>query len=295
MRIALITALVISMGCRKKTEDAPPAFSDALVRLFVEFDEPVDVVAENILAVEEQVYLGMDVEAKNPADRALAPDNLTESDVAHLEHPKSRNPKDALPISVAGLSHHPVDLQSTLQVEVDHRPWEPYSPNHFERTFIDGRDCWLDQGCEWLVTDNELTKENLLMTVPYTFFKDFRWIDLAQDEGNPRWAIVARSWTPKSFEGDSGKAFIHQSYTIEVWIPRDGRGYIRSPKDKNVDGGEWTADSKGGGGALRLLTLWSETEFIGINVGDDAVIATTRSGIDKNFTAADDYLDENGG
>ena len=293
MRLLLVTALLAGFGCRKKTEEAPPAFSDALVRLLVEFEEPVDVVAENIRAVERQVYLGMDVEAKNPLDRALAPDFLTDSDVESLNGPK-RPAKDALPISVAGVSNHPVSAQSSLQVEVDHRPWEPYSPNHFERSFMDGRDCWLDQGCEWLVTDNELTKENLLMTVPYTFFKDFRWIDLADDGGDPRWAIVARSWTPKSFAGDSDKAFIHQSYTIEIWVPRDGRGYIRSGKDKNVDDGEWTTDSNGGG-TLRLLTLWSETEFVGLNVGDDAVIATTRTGIDKNFEAADEYLDENGG
>ena len=291
MRVLLIAVLVAGFGCRKKTEDAPPAFSDALVQLLVEFEEPVDVVAANIRAVERQVYLGMDVEAKNPLDRALAPDRLTDGDVDNLERP-NRKAADALPISVSGLSSHPVALQQTLQVESDHRPWEPYSPNHFERTFMEGLDCWIDQGCEWLVTDNELTKENLLMNVPYTFFKDFRWIDLAES-GDPRWAIVARSWTPKSFAGDSDKSFIHQSYTIEVWIPRDGRGFVRSGKDKNVDGGEWTSDSSGGG-TLRMLTLWSETEFKGLNVGDDAVIATTRTGIDKNFEAADEYLDENG-
>ncbi len=288
--IAAIAAL--AGGCRRKTPEAPEAFSDAIVRLFVQFDEDPEIVAENILEVERLIYLGMDVEADKAADRALAPARLTERDVAMLEERPDRDPADALPISVAGLSPHPPSVSYVLQLEVDHRPWEPYSPNHYVRTFLEGEDCWGDRSCTLLRTWNDLTKENFLMTVEYGFYKDFRWIDLALDGGEPRWAYLARSWDDRSYAGDSGKAFIHQGYTIEFWVPRDGRGYVRQPGDENVDGGTWTADSTGGG-ALRMLTLWSETEFKGVSFPEDAVISTTRNGIDDNFKAADAWLSEN--
>lgn len=284
----LLIALVLGAGCRRKTEEAPPEFSDAIVALFVQFDESDGIVADNIREVERQIYLGMDVEAKNALDRALEPSLLTESDVEHLNHP-GRDLSVALPVSVAGISPHALEKHQLLQVEVDHRPWEPYSPDHYVRSFEEGRDCWLDHGCDWMSTWNELTKVNVLMTVEYAFHKDFRWIDVSEG-AEPRWVYIARSWTPQSYSGDSEKAFIHQSFTMEIWVPRDGKGFVRGPKDENKDGGEWTSDSTGGG-VLRMLTLWSETEFKGLNVSDDAVIATTRAGIDKNFEAGDEYLD----
>lgn len=286
----LITLVgVLAGGCRRHAPEAPPSYSDAIVALFVQLEEDEETVAENLRAVERQIYLGMDVEAENAADRALEPSLLSEADVEGLgEYPAERDIREAIPISVGGLSPHPVDFSQILQLEVDHTAWEPYSPEHYVRSFLVGEDCWLDHGCTWMETWNELTKKNVLMTVEYAFYKDFRWVDMAT-EGPPRWAYVGRSWTPQSYAGDNEKSFIHQSYTIEIWIPRDGRGFVRSPKDKNVDGGEWTSDSNGSG-ALRMLTLWSETEFKGLAVSDDQVIATTRAGIDKNFKAADDYL-----
>lgn len=290
MRCTIAMALLAGFGCRKAPPEAPPAYSDAIVALFVQFEEDDDVVAANLRAVEEQIYLGMDVEASNATDRALEPSYLTEADVEALEHP-DRDLGMALPISVGGVSPHDPMVSHVLQLETDHRPWEPYSPDHYVRSFTEGEDCWGDHQCTWMSTWNELTKENLLMTVEYAFYKDFRWIDLAE-EGQPRWAYIGRSWTPESYAGDNEKSFIHQSYTIEVWIPRDGRGFVRGKGDKNIDGGEWTSDSNGSG-SLRMLTLWSETEFKGLSVSDDAVIKTTRAGIDKNFKAADDYITEN--
>jgi hypothetical protein len=58
-----------------------------------------------------------------------------------------------------------------------------------------------------------------------------------------------------------------------------------------MDDGEWEGDSTGGG-VLRMLSLWTETEFKGLNVSDDTVVATVRKGIEDNFIAADAYLSE---
>jgi len=303
--LALTASLIGAAGCRKAPPQADPEFSDALSYLFTSFESDSANLAYAMRNLEEQVYLGMDVDAEREQDRALQPEYLRNKDVADLEHPTDRDIANALPIAVAGASIHTIDDHMALQLAVDHKPWEPGSPNHYVRSFLEGEDCWGDRDCDLLRTDNELTKENFLMTVEYTFFKDFRWVDMnlpppsevpegeeAINEGKERWAYVGRSWTPRSFEGDSGKAWIHQSFTIEIWIPRDGGGFVRTKKSENVDGGEWEGDSTGGG-VLRMLSLWTETEFKGLNVSDDTVVATVRKGIEDNFIAADDYLSEN--
>ena len=297
-----VAAFVLTSACAKAPPPADPEFSDALTYLFTSFESEPANLAFAMRNLEEQVYLGMDVDADKEQDRALQPEYLKEKDVANLEHPKDRDIALALPVAVAGASIHGVNDHMALQLAVDHKPWEPGSPNHYVRKFLDGDDCWGDRDCTELRTDNELTKENFLMTVEYTFFKDFRWVDMnlpapsevpdgeeAINTGDERWTYVGRSWTPKSFEGESGKAWIHQSFTIEIWIPRDGGGFVRNGKTKNVDGGEWKGDSKGGG-VLRMLSLWTESEFKGLNVSDDTVVGTVRAGIEDNFVAADEYL-----
>ncbi len=302
MRLLSAVVLLLSSACTKAPPPADPEFSDALHYLFTSFESDTANLAFAMRNLEEQVYLGMDVDAEREQDRALLPEFLKEKDVKHLEHPLGRDIGLAIPVAVAGVSIHGVEDHMSLQLESDHRPWEPGSPNHFDRTFLDGEDCWGTRDCEILRTDNDLTKENFLMNVHYTFFKDFRWIDLnlpspsevpegeeAFNDGKKRWAYVGRSWTPQSFEGDSGKAWIHQSFTIEIWIPRDGGGFVRKANTKNIDGGEWEGDSKGGG-VLRMLSLWTDTEFKGLNVSDDMVVKTVRGGIEDNFIAADEYL-----
>ncbi|MBT3218763.1 MAG: hypothetical protein HN348_06695, partial [Proteobacteria bacterium] len=212
---------------------------------------------------------------------------------------------DAVPVAVAGVSAFDPYAHAEVQLLVDHTPVEHYSPDNYIRTFLEGEDCWLDCECKLMRTENDATKENALMTLDYIFLKDFRWIDLnlpdpssvepGEDpinEGDPRWGFVARSWTTQSWEGRKGKAFIWQSFTLEIWIPRDGEGFIRSSSDKNTDDGDWTTDSDGGG-TLRLLSLWVETEFVGLSVSDEVVAGTTMSGIDKNYEAVEEYLEEN--
>ena len=291
LTLAICTASTLAIGgCRRAPPEAPEAFSDAIRSLFRDFEASEQVVRDHLLAVEEVVYLGMDIEAESSADRALAPERLSESDLAGLNEIPDRNIADAVPIALGGYSPHDVALHPMKEMLVDHTAVEPYSPNHYLREFLEGESCWADGSCERLETFNDVTKENLLMTLDYTFFKNFRWIDLSEDD-TPRMAVIARSWDPESYEGRNGNSWIHQSYTIEVWIPRDGRGFIREGSDTNVDDGTWTTDSVGGG-TLRLLSLWSETEFQGLNVTDDQVAATARTGINRNFQAADEWISE---
>lgn len=301
-RLLAIT-LVFTAACARKSPQADPEFSDAIRFLFVSFDAADADVAFALRALETQIYLGMDVESNNVTDRALLPEFLRDGDVDALDV-GNVDLSLALPVSVAGLSAFNIDQQATIQLLVDHTPVEPFSPEFFEREFLVGGDCWGDRSCGRMNTYNRLVKENALMTVDTEFFKDFRWVDLNLPDpssvedgeqpvntGEPRWAYIGRSWSDQVWPGRNGNVFINQSYTIEVWLPRDGAGFVRDSASVNVDGGEWSGDSSGGG-VLRMLTLWAETD-LGFGVSDDVVIGTTRGGIDDNFEAAEEWLQEN--
>jgi len=295
--------LVFAVGC-KPTPPANPSFDDAAQFAFREFEnEDPAVLAYAVREFEGEIYRGVDVDADDVADRALTPADLSEDDLGDLEHP-DRDVSLAVPVAVAAGSVHDISRHQVLPLLPDQRPIEPNSPDHYDRSYPDDGDtCWPDRSCAFLRTVNVLTKTNPLMSMDYTLYKDFRWVDLslpdpadvpadveATSNGEPRWGFVARSWTSERAEEEGGGASIEQSYSFEVWIPRDSGGFVRNGSTSNNDGGEWTGDSTIGG-TLRLMALWAETD-IGPDVAETIVINLTRGGIDDIFEGQDLYLDE---
>jgi len=299
----LVCLLILALlgGCRA-SPPANPSFNDAIQFAFREFEteEPARL-AFALRQLERELYLAVDINANSNLDRSLSPARLTEDDLDGLQHP-DRDPALAVPIAVAKLSNHAVDEHRQLPLLADQRPIEPGSPTFYERNFLDGTEtCWHDRNCDFLRTLNDLTKENVLLTITYTLPKDYRWVNLAlpdpavepdpeATDENPRWAYIARSWaTERAIEDDDG-ASIEQSYSFEIWLPRDGNGFVRDGSEQNADDGEWTADSSGGG-TLRMLSVWAESD-IGAEVSDELVAYATRGGIDDIFDAQETWLSE---
>jgi hypothetical protein len=98
--------------------------------------------------------------------------------------------------------------------------------------------------------------------------------------------IAARSWNPEEYASENEKNFLYQSFTLELWYPRDGRGFGWDEAPEGDYG-----DSSGGG-TLRFLVLWTEQDFA-IASGEDTVLGTIRWGMDRNMSAHDDWLEEN--
>ncbi len=280
-----MSLVLLLLACHRAPPPANPEFTDAVKQTFVAFDAPNVEIAYAIRALEGVVTDGsLDLTSNNSLDRSFAPEDLTESDVTGFTHPDVP-PEGALPVAVVGLSPFPLEDHQHIQLLADQTPVEPYSPNTYVRTFLDGDDCWIDHTCERLETSNSLVKENMLMTVPYDFMKTFRWIDLnlpdpadvpADTEAptvsaDPRWCYIARSWQEDSFIGDGGDTTLVQSYTIEVWYPHEETG-----------------------GVMRALSVWSQTD-LSINVSDDMIAGTIRIGVDDNFKAGDQWLEDNFG
>ncbi len=283
----------------------PPAnleFSDAAAMVFREFDnEDPGWVARGLRELEREIYLSMDVENDSPVARAVSPSHLTEADVAGVEHPNLPLDRNVT-VAVGFASKYGVDALAPLPVLDDQLPFEPGSPDHYERTFVEGQDCFADRSCEFLRTSNDLTKDNpAISPITYTLPKEYRWVDLnlsdpteavaSSNDGEPRWAIAARTWTTKQETNEEGDS-IEQSYTLELWVPRDGSGFVRTSEDENADSGGWTSDSNGSG-TLRMMSIWSQSIVISIAADDDTIAAVTRGGIDDIFTTVEDWMDAN--
>jgi len=297
----MVPVIALAIGCAP-----PPAnlqFSEAAALVFREFDnEEPAWVARGLRELEREIYLTMDVDAASPTLRAVTPDQLTEADVAGVEHPELPLDRN-IAVAVAFESKYSVDVLSELPVLPDQLPFEPSSPKHYDRTFVEGSDCWTTRDCEFLITSNDLTKDNAAIApITYTLPKEYRWVDLnlpepaengplVQNEGEPRWGIAARTWMlePETNpEGDS----IQQSYSVELWVPRNGQGFVRTEDDENVNEGTWTGDSTGGG-TLRMMSIWSQSIIISIAADDETIAAVTRGGIDDIFQTVEDWMDVN--
>ena len=290
-----------------------PEFSDAARYSFASFESEEEAdLAFAVRQLEREVYLAVDVEASSPGARGLVAAALSDADVADFDTLPSTypdgfpgagepiSPDAAQPVAVAGLSAYPPSNHSSYLVLPDQTATEPGSASHYDRVFLDASDqCWPERNCDFLRTANNLTKDNFLLTITYDLFKDYRWVDLnlpdpgsveegepISNEGSPRWAFVARSWNPEVALGTAGNNAIYQSYSVEVWIPRDGEGFVRDGSEQNAADGNWEADSTGGG-SLRMLALWAES-----NLGMDPVIASVvRNAIDDIFLAQEEWLD----
>ncbi|MFT7519492.1 MAG: hypothetical protein ACI9MC_001634 [Kiritimatiellia bacterium] len=304
MRTSLTLVLIslLGTGCANDADSADPEFSDALAWLYRNFEGTEHEIAFVMRSIEEQLYTTLEMSASDSVKRTQEPRFLEEADLEGLTHP-DRDLTLALPVATARLSDWGPDLHSQVVLLTDQRPVEPYSPDVYDRAFSDGADCWQDRGCVALRSDNDITKKNLLMEVNYQMRKDFRWIDLALpapsevpdgeqpvNDGEPRWAIVGRSWIEQSAAGDSGKSTIQQSYAVEFTVPRDSRGFRW--EDSELTAPEHDAPDSDGAGSIRMQSLWSETTFDGINVGEDMIKSTLRGGMDKIMRVTDEYIED---
>ena len=299
--LSLLPVVLAATACAP-----PPAnleFSEAAALVFREFlnEEPAHV-ALGLRELEREIYLSMDVDATSAVPRAATPDQLTEADVEGVEHPALPLDRN-IAVAVAAASKYDVDPLSALPLLPDQLPFEPGSPEHYDRTFVDGTDCWADRSCDLLITSNFLTKDNAAIEpITYTLPKEYRWVDLnlpdpaangtlVENDGEPRWAIAARTWTTQQESNDHGDS-IEQSYTVELWVPRDGGGFVRTEDDVNMDGGTWTGDSTAGG-TLRMMGIWSQSIIVSIAADDETIAAVTRSGIDDIFQTVEAWMDDN--
>lgn len=298
----LAAALSVLLGACQQETPSNPDFDDSALFLFDDFEteEPARL-AFAVREMERQIYLAVDVDAEESRDRAMIPSRLSDEDLASVVEPASP-PEQAVPIAVARVSPWPAEQHARIPLLTDQVPVEPNSPDYYARSFMDGTEaCWRQRECLVLRTDNDLERRNIALHIPYRQYKDFRWVDLALpdpadvppgelavNEGEPRWGIVARSWIEDEFDGISGNTTLLHSYSVELWIPRDGTGFVRDGSETNADDGAWTGDSEGPG-LLRLIAFWTQV----VPFEESVTVNTARAGIEDIFVTHDGWLESN--
>lgn len=260
VRMVLVAVVAALAGC-----DVPPAasdpFNDAAIAALGAFDdEQPDVLVTAFEQLELEVDDSLDLKGGISA-RSLIPSRLTEADVDGMEHP-SRDPALTLPVALAWSSPAAAAEHDPLALLKDQVGVEPFA-TAYARTFTEGESCY-PADCEFLRSRNEMTKENIEMTVSLVLMKDWRAFDLSDG----RAARASRGWMEAGADASNNADRIEQSFAIELWTEQTD------------------------GSTLRLLVLWAETTFESPKE-DDLVMLTTRIGMDTLFHAHDDWIEEN--
>lgn len=254
--IRLIPLLLLLPACKRPPE-APAELNDLSRYMYAAWGSDNDADREvgmaNLITFIEDVDLGANLQ-----DRSWELEPITEEDLWDIDWPTERNPADVLGVAVARESIHPPTDHARLQIETDQLDAEP-SANSYTRTFdVSDPSCFLDQSCNPIFTVNDVTRQNVLISVTFDLYKDFRWVET--DNGP---ALFARSYVDQVWTGANGNNSILQSYSCDIWIP-DGEGT-----------------------AWRYQTLWSESD---VAASDALTIATLKGSIDNILETGDEVI-----
>ncbi len=280
MQAALAAALLLS-GCASKSADtgggsaaamqSNPSFDDALLYSFREFEGAAQDVAYALRALEDQVA-ALDLDSDELDDRLLSPGRMTPIYAGDLVL-DDLDPADTFAVGVAAASAHAAPDWEALILEDDLS--EVYELEEYDRDLDRGEDCWSGRGCEYLLTENEITSESLLGELSYSLNTDYRWVDLGLPDPatlavgeeavseTERWAILARGWLDGPAESSGSSFNLLQTFTLEVWLPTPG-------------------------GVVRVTAAWNEYDSF---YDDDALAAQLEYGLDEQLAAEEAWLD----
>ena len=260
--------LLVLVACAPASPEAPTELSELARFLYAQHEnEDPEVLAEGLGNL-AQLLDEVDLEA-DPEERSWIPQPLEASDLVGLQRPEDRDLAALLTISLAGPSRFPVADHALQQVQSDQLPAEPTATRYI-RTITAPEDpaCFVAGDCDRLRTNNDVRRENFLMSVDFVFDKDFRWSFIGADDGSGderNRAIVGRSWFEQSFPGDNGNTMLWQSYSLDLWL------------------------DDGSGGAQRFQTLWSESQVV--DISEDVIRNVLRNSIDDIFVEGDTAIE----
>lgn len=259
----MFIASVLMMACGRPPE-APQDLDELTHYLYREWSnedpEVLSVGIDNLAEIFSRYDLDGEVSV---LDRSWELSPPTRDDLFNVTIPGDRNPADCYGVGVARRSEWPLIDHARLQLQTDQLPAEP-SAAEYVRSFPEGDPaCFIEEGgCDVMLTDNEVRRENLLMSVGFTMHKNFRWVELPEGER----AMITQTHVPHVSEGEGGGgATIWQSYSMDVWIPA-------------------------GANTWRYQILWSESDVAGAS--DALQIGTVKSATNQHFEATDEAIAE---
>ena len=259
MRAILTAALVVvASGCAKEREPAPTEMVDLVRYLFDGFEDP-DLVADGMVNLtawmEDNVHTDV-------ADEGCRLDPLTQQDTRSVEHP-NRSFDALLGAAGGAVSGHPIGDHAEHILIRDQTFANPGQYEAYARSFEGGRGDF-EQGSGVLRTSNEVITKSFGIKIPYTLYKDYRWVP--SEDGPDH--ILARSWVADRSCNDKGSSCLELSFSLDVFqaVP---------------------------GGCNRLTATWSEATSI-VDVPEKLMIAGLAQGLQNVFDNTEEFLDEGG-
>lgn len=255
----LVVVLVSVMACAKPPE--APEDLDALTHYLIrEWNNEDPAVMEagvaNLMAFLDGVDLDREVSVQ---DRAWEITSLAEEDVEDIDHP-GRDPSITYGVGVAMASNRPIEDHVSWQLQSDLVEAEPTAVQ-YDRDWEDDTElCFGDRGCPVLLTVNEIERQNLLMSLAFTYHKHFRWVEMEDGQAG----MISRGWITESVEGAQGRSQLWQTYNVEAWLPDGDR-------------------------TRRYQVLWAESDIAGAS--DAIQIATVKTSTNGHFLANDEALE----
>lgn len=244
----MIFPLLLGLLACKHPVEAPTELDELARFLFREFEaeDPAGLAAgvENLRPLLEQA-----------PDEGWSLTPIELADLDDLSPPEGRDPADCGGLAVVYSSPHPVPDHVGVMLQADLTPASPTAES-YDRSFLEGQDCFEGAICEFLRTENAIFRSNLLMQMGFTLYEDYRWVD---------GAILSRNWLAESAHGDSDSNHLWQDWEIEAWLPTDD------------------------GGTLRLWAMWTEAEYAGVS--EEMAEVSGRAGLISAMEAQDEWIE----
>jgi hypothetical protein len=263
-KVAIVGGLVGALvgGCAKPPAEAPKELGDLGLFLFKHFeDEDPAEMAAGLLNLRGQVQ-AMDLSA-DPKDIAVTMPILEGDNLGGLSIPAGIDAELQVPIALAGESVHPIDKQPILALEPNQVCIESDTTVWAMRDFLSDTACFEDGSCDRLDTLQEVRKENFLAKVWFDQYKNYRWFELEDEEGNVTRALVGRSWIAEQFPADGGNNSWDQLFHLDVSL-------------------------EAGGKTLKWFSMWSSVTLGG--VGDDIYANLVIDGIAQAQLFGDEFI-----
>ncbi|NCG20249.1 MAG: hypothetical protein GWP91_14665 [Rhodobacterales bacterium] len=269
VRMLLPLVLLITSACHKPSVDAPKELGELGAFLHKHYDDEDTAELQAGLLSLQDFLLGVDL-SLDYKDNAVTMPILKGANLGTLVPPTGVDASEQVNVALPGRSSHTLDEALVSILEPNQICIESSSTVWSQRTFNTDTACFEDHSCEYLEVTNEVRKQNVLAKVWFDQHKSYRWVMVADEEGNETEMLIARSWIDKQFPADGGGGNSwDQLYQIDVSIP---------DPDNNDE-------------TLRWFSIWSSITLAGLT--DDAYSNLVRDGLQEGYIYGDEFIENN--
>lgn len=220
VRYAVIGALALSVGCKKRPPEAPTELSELAGYLFAHFD---DEDTEGLKSGVENLALWLDDHYAETLE-GYEVKNLSEEVVDALPQGGGENLDKLAGASVGYQSTHAVKPIARALVLEDQDKVFPDSYDAHDREFLTDKSCFMPRECDFVATQNHVEASYALGLKTTTNSRaEYRWVPFGEEEDD-LWVFLHRTWLTKPAEVNFDWVKVHDQFYLGATFPWDQGG-----------------------------------------------------------------------